>query len=86
MPANRWSQGKRLSVDLQHMEVLERVAKSQTERRKQLEKTETEKRNRKTFQLASEIVNSVDPSQSIAQLETLGEDRLTTILEWLQSA
>jgi hypothetical protein len=40
--------------------------------------------DRETFRLASLIIDKLEPGKSIAELEKLGEARLTQIVEWMR--
>jgi hypothetical protein len=85
MPANQFTQGHRLSVDPNHEEaVLTKQLLKQTEIQRR-EAAQREQQSRVTFQLASQIVNTVEPERTIEALERLGEDRLRQILEWLKA-
>jgi len=84
MPANPFTQGHRLSIDPKHEEaVLTKQKLKQTEI-EQREAAQREKQSRVTFQLASQIVNTVEPEKTIEALEGLGEERLRQIVEWLK--
>jgi hypothetical protein len=43
-------------------------------------------RDRATYLLATMIVDPLEPEKSIAELETLGEEKLRMIITWLQNA
>jgi hypothetical protein len=42
--------------------------------------------DRATYLLASMIVDETDPGKSVAELETLGEEKLRLIITWIQNA
>jgi hypothetical protein len=84
MPSNRFTQGHRLSIDPKHEEAVLTKQKLRRTEIEQREAAEKEKQSRVTFQLASQIVNTVDPEKTILALERLGEEQLRQIVEWLK--
>jgi len=84
MPANQFTQGHRLSIDPKHEKTVLTKQQLKLAEITQGEAAQREKQSRVTFQLASQIVNTVEPEKTIEALEGLGEDRLRQIVEWLK--
>lgn len=84
LPATRSSIGCQISQELEVWQSLEDRT-DKVRRQREAQEAELRARNqRMTYQLASQIVDSVDPGKSIAILEGLGEKKLRQILEWLE--
>jgi hypothetical protein len=61
MPANQFSQDHRLSINPEHEEAVLRKQQLKQTEIEQRQAAQREKQSRATFQLASQIVNAVEP-------------------------
>jgi hypothetical protein len=83
-PATRHSVGKGVTNDPKVINELEKIRDEKKRKADDIEQAIQARNARETYQLATQIVDSVEPSKSIQKLELLGARRLKEIIAELR--